>query len=92
VAASNTLRLVHAKHFAALLTKPFPVFVSHKRAYAVNLDLLQIIKHAHAIIRGIALFQAADQGTREFIAAKAVRKTSFNQFLAMFNRAGSAAL
>jgi hypothetical protein len=90
--ACKTVRLVHTNRLAASRTGPLDFFFLNKTLQSFGLYAPQIINHAHAILRTIALIQTSKTLTREARTVRAEITLVFASCLAILDSACNARL
>jgi len=81
VLTGKTLRLVDTYYLSALRACPPLLFLADELPYAERPYVLQIVLHAHAIIRSIAFVQIFQSGTGKSVAIETVPAVGINQLL-----------
>ena len=72
MSARKALRFVNTDYFATLGTGPPFLFVSNEMHYAELPDVLEIVKHTHAILGSVPLIQMIQPDAREAVTTEAI--------------------
>ena len=87
VLTGKTLRLVDTYYLSALRAGPLLLFLADELTYAERPDLLQIVHHAHAIIRSISFVQIFKSGAGKAVAIETVLNVGTHQLLTVLDTA-----
>jgi len=85
VLTMNALRVVHTHYVTTFRTFPSHLLVFNETPYAESLDGVQILDHAHPILRSIPLVQVIQSVARKTVATKTELDCAPNNLLAVLN-------